>query len=592
MTMTATYSPEDNKLRLYSSTRLDGETYQRVKAHGFKWAPQQGLFVAPMWTPAREDLLLDLCGEIGDEDTSLVERAEERAERFGEYKQNRDRDAAQAHALVESICDHIPLGQPILVGHHSEARARRDAGRIESGMRRAIRMWDTAEYWKQRAAGALRHARYKERPDVRARRIKGLEADKRKQERFKAEAERERRFWQGGMRFKKGDQTIEVAITEDNRALIHDIVGTVPGLSSPLVESGGHYWSAWDLTRPEEERWEGCPQMTVPELQAAALASLERRLERCARWAAHYDNRLTYERAMLEADGGTVADRTGPEVGGGCQCWASPRGGWSYIQKVNKVSVTLLDNWGNGGGNFTRTIPFDKLKRIISKADVEAARAEGRLKDLPDGTGFVMFEGQPEPAKKAPPQPQDKPAEKLRAALGAGVQVVSAPQLFPTPPEVADRLIELAEIEGGQRILEPSAGTGRLIDACGIATDWECELVAVELNAALTGGLKAKYRPEHVRVVQADFLTCNGDLGQFDRVVMNPPFSSGADIRHILHARTFLKPGGKLVAICADGPRQRETLQAIADHWEPLEEGAFSEEGTNVRAAIVVLSAD
>ena len=35
-----------------------------------------------MWTPEREDLLLELCGEIEDEDTTLIERAEARAERF------------------------------------------------------------------------------------------------------------------------------------------------------------------------------------------------------------------------------------------------------------------------------------------------------------------------------------------------------------------------------------------------------------------------------------------------------------------------------------------------------------------------------
>ena len=34
MSYTATYSPEDNKLRLYSTTRLDSETYARVKAAG------------------------------------------------------------------------------------------------------------------------------------------------------------------------------------------------------------------------------------------------------------------------------------------------------------------------------------------------------------------------------------------------------------------------------------------------------------------------------------------------------------------------------------------------------------------------------
>lgn len=57
----------------------------------------------------------------------------------------------------------------------SERRARKDAERIENGMRKAVRMWETADYWKSRAAGAIRHAKYKERPDVRARRIKTIE---------------------------------------------------------------------------------------------------------------------------------------------------------------------------------------------------------------------------------------------------------------------------------------------------------------------------------------------------------------------------------------------------------------------------------
>jgi len=58
-------------------------------------------------------------------------------------------------------------------------RARKNAQKIEDGIRRAVKMWDTATYWTDRAAGAILHAKHKERPDVRARRIKGLEADKR-----------------------------------------------------------------------------------------------------------------------------------------------------------------------------------------------------------------------------------------------------------------------------------------------------------------------------------------------------------------------------------------------------------------------------
>ena len=87
----------------------------------------------------------------------------------------------------------------------------------------------------------------------------------------------------------------------------------------------------------------------------------------------------------------------------------------------------------------------------------------------------------------------------------------------------------------------------------------------------------------------ADFLTLNGELGQFDRIVMNPPFADGADVRHVEHARTKLKPGGRLVSVVANGPRQRAGLEPIASEWIDLPAGSFKDQGTSVNAAIVVI---
>src|SRR5688572_13194949 len=180
---TVTYSPDDNKLRLYASTRLDSATYARVKAAGFKWAPKLEQFVAPAWTPDREDLALELAGQIDDEDSTLMDRAEMRAERFEGYQGRRRQEAESARRAVAAIADNIPLGQPILRGHHSERHARRDQQKIERGMRKAVDLWKTSEYWKDRAAAAIAHAKYKELPGVRHRRIKTLEADQRKWQR-------------------------------------------------------------------------------------------------------------------------------------------------------------------------------------------------------------------------------------------------------------------------------------------------------------------------------------------------------------------------------------------------------------------------
>ena len=82
LSVSATFSAEDNKLRLYAESRLDAELYARVSKAGFRWAPKQELFVAPSWSPAREDLCIELAGVITAEQTTLVERAEIKAERL------------------------------------------------------------------------------------------------------------------------------------------------------------------------------------------------------------------------------------------------------------------------------------------------------------------------------------------------------------------------------------------------------------------------------------------------------------------------------------------------------------------------------
>lgn len=97
--------------------------------------------------------------------------------------------------------------------------------------------------------------------------------------------------------------------------------------------------------------------------------------------------------------------------------------------------------------------------------------------------------------------------------------------------------------------------------------------------------MRLKTRDADVR--HADFLECSS-LGVFDRIIMNPPFERGADIKHILHAREMLKAGGRLVAICADGTRQAETLKPLADTWEELPEGTFA--GTGVRTVLLTIS--
>ncbi len=586
---TATYSPEDNKLRLYPAHKLDPAEYERVKAAGFKWAPKQGLFVAPMWTPAREDLLIDMCSEIGDEDTSLVDRAEQRADRFEDYSENRANNAESARKFVSAIADNIPFGQPILVGHHSEKRARKDAQRIENGMRRAVKMWEQSEYWKQRAAGAVRAAMYKERPDVRARRIKGLESDKRKQERATEEANKLLKLWRqlddsGKWKTKFGDilpmiERAKYIANFDHISKSFSLAEYPAGEGVHAYEGPQSLWSALDGGR-----------ITAEQARDIAIPCHESGNAYRLRWIAHYENRLAYERAMLEDSGGLESDKVKPEIGGAVRCLWAPRGGWAYIQKVNKVTVTILHQWNDGGRVFKHNEPLDKIHEVMSRAQVEDLRAAGKIQEASEGRGFWILEA-PEPNPESKPEAADFAA--MRESLRAGVQVVTAPQLFPTPRELAKRVAMLADVQPGNRVLEPSAGTGALLGALGgkmFGHNPECGTVhAVEINRQLAGMLQSEFPLTEVHC--ADFLEfVQDDFVKFDRIVMNPPFANAEDIKHIKHALTMLAPGGRLVAICSNGPRQRAELMHLGE-WEDLPPGSFAASGTNVNAALLVVQA-
>lgn len=642
-TITATYSPDDDKLRIYPSSRLDAETYARVKAAGFNWAPKQEAFYG-VWTPGREDLARELAGgEIDDDDRSLMDRAEERADRFGDYQENRMQDAQAARRAVEAIAEHIPFGQPILVGHHSERHARRDAERIENGMRRAVKAFETSEYWKRRAAAALRHAAYKERPDVRHRRIKTIEADKRKQEREVSKATTFLKFW------KSENITTEKAIQIANMDYV-----------TVSVEGSTSRASLWSLLTDGK--------MTAEEAAKHGIAANERCIAWASRWIAHYDNRLAYERAMLDESGGIKADKFNIEVGGQVKIG----GEWHVVLRVNKkngeiVSVrttirfvpvrgieevqdyrapqgddaekvkeaTKLPPLCNFPGEGFREMTQDEYKRVNKDykgtRTVEANEQHGAYRyrtAFAPGGGWKLvqvfitdakrvdppaaakaaapalpdrvFDAAPAVAPAAPkasePNPEKETFRAMRDQLnnGGGVQVVSVPQLFPTPADLAARMVEEAGIEAGHSVLEPSAGTGNIIRAIAQAVDLDqIKLTAVEIHHGLAATLSTAYE-DRINTRCADFLQCSAeDLGKFDRILMNPPFADAIDIKHISHALTMLRPGGKLVAICAAGSRQREHFYALIEQcggeWTDLPAGTFKSAHTAVNTALVIL---
>jgi len=166
-------------------------------------------------------------------------------------------------------------------------------------------------------------------------------------------------------------------------------------------------------------------------------------------------------------------------------------------------------------------------------------------------------------------------------------------QAFFTPADLAKRVVELADV-AGRSVLEPSAGEGALVQECLNAG---CEsLTAVELNAEtcvklrqVNDGDRGQCKPF---IYEADFLSLKLRKGDFDRIVMNPPFTRNQDVRHVERALTFLAPGGVLVAIMSPNtarPGFQDLLTRYDYDIEEVPAGTFKESGTNIAAVILTI---
>ena len=274
----ATYCPEDNKIRLYLSRRVDRQSYDYLCKVGYVATPKQDCSFAATWSIAAEDAAFDLIADdddIGDEDTSPAERAADRAERFAGY---RDKRRSDAHGFA----DRYDSG-PSAVGFQSQARADRAARRLDRTRDRALCQWSKAEYWQTRTAGVIDHALHRSSAHVRRGRILEIEAEIRKQIAGYTPADGEKTFMQASWDDPKGEQ--------------------IPHVFCGLGR--GRY--------------------------PVAVKHLESIKAGRARYIEHLNNRLIYENAMLENEGGKAAD-VEMVVGG--------RVNGMLIEKINKSPAT------------------------------------------------------------------------------------------------------------------------------------------------------------------------------------------------------------------------------------------------------------
>lgn len=79
-------------------------------------------------------------------------KQEERRQRYLDRATDAQRESASLYGAYRRSADVIPLGQPILVGHHSEKRHRRHLERLDNMMRRSVEADEKARHYAGKAA--------------------------------------------------------------------------------------------------------------------------------------------------------------------------------------------------------------------------------------------------------------------------------------------------------------------------------------------------------------------------------------------------------------------------------------------------------
>jgi hypothetical protein len=358
----ATYCAEDNKLRLYCG-RVHRDTYNHLRTHGYKATPKQDCDFVATWSVGAEDICFAMIPEdrdIEDEDYSPEERAADRAERFAGYRDNRRTEAGDHR-------DTYTTG-PQAFGYQSQARADKAAARHERHRDRALCQWSKAEYWQTRTAGVISHALHKSDPRTRRGRILTLEAELRKAEAGRDESIARHAGWKAISTMEGADVLLPL---NESGYVDAEKMNTAQKIAYRLANCGYSYsgfsreeeaanqqfrethrrepaFSTYDLLTADTFIRIPVRRLTPREVAVKYLEEYTDPRDPSTytnRHIEHLRNRLIYENAMLENEGGRVSDadmEVGGWINGGSTgTWLEDNpGGWQQILKVSKSPKT------------------------------------------------------------------------------------------------------------------------------------------------------------------------------------------------------------------------------------------------------------
>lgn len=162
-------------------------------------------------------------------------------------------------------------------------------------------------------------------------------------------------------------------------------------------------------------------------------------------------------------------------------------------------------------------------------------------------------------------------------------------QLFETPEELAKEMVRLANLVPSDKVLEPSAGRGRILDALPFGV----KAVAAELMPENVDILKSK----GYTVIVKDFLKLPLKY-KFNKIIANPPFNKNQDIEHIVKMYNHLLPGGRLVTLSSPGwayntfkkpTAFRAFLNKVHAEVRYIPENTFKKSGTTISTILIII---
>lgn len=226
------------------------------------------------------DINDDLRQDIAEAEQEKLDRVEARADRLNASADKAAANSAAGRRAAEEIADQRPMGQPILRGHHSEARARRDQARVHAGFRKFVDEGKKAGRLVEKAEAAEQYEARRYNPRRIMRRLETFQAERRSYQRALE--------GRGACPLSPSSAQAEIEVLDEKIAFWEKQL-------KAAEEAGFKIWSKTDFTKGDFVRYRGQwwevlrankKSLTIPHIfNEGAVVSRQAVEESGARWA-------------------------------------------------------------------------------------------------------------------------------------------------------------------------------------------------------------------------------------------------------------------------------------------------------------------